>query len=212
MQAILDKIIMYMLKRTYKILYNIWTHKLYSLKSIVNFLLVLVVTSYTERFKALKRDITQYLQLFETQYIFAHYYESSDKKLWQNSNLKYDFQGYTKPLNVSDLSFTVNFGRPFLATKHRKANDKEIALSPEVTFKWTAQLLLHVIKDVKELSWMSHRVSRFWFLLNFLFISTFFNILASLSISRVFSSGFSDRPKSSCLDIPSTIIKCDYIN
>ena len=41
-------------------------------------------------------------------------------------------------------------------------------------------------KDVKELSWMSHRVIRFWFLLNFLFISAFFDILASLSISRGF--------------------------
>ena len=68
------------------------------------------------------------------------------------------------------------------------------------------------IKDVKELSWMSHRVIRFWFLLIFFFISAFFDILASLSISRVFSSGFSGRPKSSCLDIPRTMIKCDYIN
>ena len=46
------------------------------------------------------------------------------------------------------------------------------------------------IKDVKELSWMSHRVIRFWFLLNFLFISAFFDILASLSISRVFQAAF----------------------
>ena len=74
-------------------------------------------------------------------------------------------------------------------------------------------LLVIVIKDVnKELSWMSHRVIRFWFLLNYLFISAFFDILAPLSISRVFSSRFSGRPKSSCLDIPRTIIKCDYIN
>ena len=41
-------------------------------------------------------------------------------------------------------------------------------------------------KDVKELSWMSHRVIRFWFLLNFLFILAFFDILASLSISHIF--------------------------
>ena len=73
-------------------------------------------------------------------------------------------------------------------------------------------LKLGSIKNIRELSWMSHRVMRFWFLLNFLFISAFFDILASLSISRVFSSGFSGRPKSSCLDIPRTIIKCDYIN
>ena len=71
---------------------------------------------------------------------------------------------------------------------------------------------VQISKDVKELSWMSHRVICFRFLLNFLFISAFFGILASLSISRVFSSGFSGRPKSSCLDIPRTIIKCDYIN
>ena len=40
----------------------------------------------------------------------------------------------------------------------------------------------------------------------------FFYILTSLSISRVFSSGFLGRPKSFCLDIPRTIIKCDYLN
>ena len=67
-------------------------------------------------------------------------------------------------------------------------------------------------KDVKEPSWMSHRVIRSWFLLNFVFISVFLDILVSLSISRALSSGFSGRQKSSCLDIPSTIIKCDYIN
>ena len=50
-------------------------------------------------------------------------------------------------------------------------------------------------KDVRELSWMSHGVMSFWFLLNFLFISAFFDILASLSISRVFSSGISGRWK-----------------
>ena len=33
-----------------------------------------------------------------------------------------------------------------------------------------------------------------------------------VSIFRIFSSGFSVRPKSSYLDIPRTIIKCDYIN
>ena len=67
-------------------------------------------------------------------------------------------------------------------------------------------------KDVRELSWMSHIVIRFWFLLNFLFISGFFDIPASLSISRVFSSGFSGRRKSSCLDIRRPIIKCDYVD
>ena len=67
-------------------------------------------------------------------------------------------------------------------------------------------------KDVKELSWKSPRVIRFLFLLNFLFIVAFFDIIASLSISRIFSRRFSGRRKSSCLDFPRTIIKCDYIN
>ena len=46
-------------------------------------------------------------------------------------------------------------------------------------------------KDIRQLSWMSHGVTRFLFLLNFLLISAFFDILASLSISRVFLSGIS---------------------
>ena len=62
-------------------------------------------------------------------------------------------------------------------------------------------------KDGRQLSWMSDGVMRFWFLLNFLFILAFFDILASLSISRVFSSGISGQSKSSCLDIPRVIIK-----
>ena len=74
------------------------------------------------------------------------------------------------------------------------------------------EIFIKCTKDVKELGWMSHRVIRFWFLSNFLFISAFFDILASLSIFRIFSRGFSGRPKSSCLDIPRTIIKCDCIN
>ena len=49
---------------------------------------------------------------------------------------------------------------------------------------------------------MSHEVMSFWFLVNFLIISAFFDILASLSISCVFSSGISDRWKSSCSDFP----------
>ena len=46
------------------------------------------------------------------------------------------------------------------------------------------------IKDVRQLSWMSHGNMRFKFLLNFLFISAFFDILASLSVSCVFASGY----------------------
>ena len=51
---------------------------------------------------------------------------------------------------------------------------------------WFYHNTIYFIKDVKELSWMSHRVIRFWFVLNFLFISVFFDILASLLISRNF--------------------------
>ena len=57
-------------------------------------------------------------------------------------------------------------------------------------------------KNIRELSWMSHRVIRL----------AFFDTLALLSISRVFSSNFSGRRKSSWLDIPRTIVKCNYIN
>ena len=54
-------------KRTYKKMYK--ADKLYSLKSIVNFLLVLVVTNYTERLKALKR---RYEIIFSTYYNTAY--------------------------------------------------------------------------------------------------------------------------------------------
>ena len=49
--------------------------------------------------------------------------------------------------------------------------------------------MIDLYKNIRELSWMSHGVMRFLFLLNFLFISASFDILASLSIPRVFSSG-----------------------
>ena len=77
---------------------------------------------------------------------------------------------------------------------------------------WNKVYKIIMTKDVRELSWMSRGVMRFWFLLNFLLISAFFDILAALSISRVFPSGISGRWKSSCSDIPGTIIKFDYIN
>ena len=73
----------------------------------------------------------------------------------------------------------------------------------------------HASKVVLENFTKSFFVSQSYLLLisiGFLFISAFFDILASLSISRIFSRGFSGRPISSCLDIPRTIIKCDYIN
>ena len=73
-------------------------------------------------------------------------------------------------------------------------------------------MFIYWSKNIRELNWMSHGVMRFWFPLNFLFILAFFDILASLSTSRVFSRGFSGRWKSSCLDIPRVIIKFDYIN
>ena len=64
-------------------------------------------------------------------------------------------------------------------------------------FSLLSHWIITLKKDVRELSCMSHRVIRFWFILNFLFISAFFDILASLSISRVFSSDISGRWKSS---------------
>ena len=45
-------------------------------------------------------------------------------------------------------------------------------------------------KNIRELWWMSDGVMRFWFLLGFLFISASVNILASLSVSRVFQAAF----------------------
>ena len=48
-------------------------------------------------------------------------------------------------------------------------------------------------KNIRELSWMCNGVMRFGLLLNFLFILASFDILASLSISHVFSSDFSGR-------------------
>ena len=57
-------------------------------------------------------------------------------------------------------------------------------------FTRAAANLFCLIKDVGELSWMSHGVIRFWFLLNFPFISAPFDILAYLSIPRVFQAAF----------------------
>ena len=53
---------------------------------------------------------------------------------------------------------------------------------------------MHVLtKNITELNWISHGVMRFRFLLNFLLISAFFDILASLSISHAILSGISGR-------------------
>ena len=66
-------------------------------------------------------------------------------------------------------------------------------------------------KDIRELCWMSHSYSllmsiEFSFHFGFLWYSSFvINFPA-------FSTGLSGRPKSFCLDIPRTIIKCDYMN
>ena len=57
---------------------KIWTHELYNLKNIVNFLLVLVVTSILRSLKAFKMGITKFLQHFERQHISTNY-ESRDK-------------------------------------------------------------------------------------------------------------------------------------
>ena len=56
---------------------------------------------------------------------------------------------------------------------------------------FSACVLWYVVP--RELISMSHGVMHFWFLLEFLFISAFVDILAALSISRVFSSGVSGR-------------------
>ena len=98
-----------------------------------------------------------------------------------------------------------------IVLRKRKKTSRLLVFSVMTEFI-IAYSLISLKKDVKELSWMSHRVIRLWFLLNFLFILGFFDILGSLLISRIFSSGFSGRQKSSCLDIPRTIIKCDYVN
>ena len=49
---------------------------------------------------------------------------------------------------------------------------------------------LYKIKNIRKLIWMSHGVMCFWFLLNLPFISAFFDILASLSISAFFKRLF----------------------
>ena len=85
-----------------------------------------------------------------------------------------------------------------------------IALKTVSFYSLLKRFLLRPSKNIRELRWMSHGAMRFR--LNFLFISAFFDILASLSIPHVCSSGFAVRWKSSCLDIPRTIIKFDYIN
>ena len=70
--------------------------------------------------------------------------------------------------------------------------------------------LFYITKAVKELSWMSQGLMDFWILLNFLFGFLWYS--SFVIISCVFSSGISGRWKSSCSDIPRTIIKFDYIN
>ena len=67
------------------------------------------------------------------------------------------------------------------------------------SFKFFVNIIKN-IRELRELGWMSHRVMGFWFLLN------------SLSIFCVFSSGFWDQWKSSCWDIPRTIVKFDYVD
>ena len=61
---------------------------------------------------------------------------------------------------------------------------------------------LGVVKNIRELSWMSHRVMPFWLLLHFLFILASFNILALLSMSHIFSNNFSGWWKSSSYTFP----------
>ena len=48
--------------------------------------------------------------------------------------------------------------------------------------------ILSITQNIRELSWMSQRVMRFWFILNLIFISTSLDILASLLISCFFQA------------------------
>lgn len=100
MLAILLKIIC-MYKRAYKKLYQIWMHKLHTLRSIVNISLVLLVASYRARFKEFKLGYKQFLQPLDPQHLSIHYHASRNKKLWRNS--KFGFQGNTKPLTQKIL-------------------------------------------------------------------------------------------------------------
>ena len=55
----------------YKTVYNILIHKLYTLKSIVNLLWVLMVVAYTEKFKAFKKSSKNVFTNFQNR---AYYY------------------------------------------------------------------------------------------------------------------------------------------
>ena len=137
---------------------------------------------------------------------------SSDMKCspwkWKSENQKSNRQKSTSHLKINKNSShnklykkDIEKGKNWKTKNIRKFNNSKTRIS---FFNFT--------KNIKELSWMFHGVMPFWFLLNFLFILVFSDILTSLSISCVFSSGFSDRWKSSCLDIPRPVIQFDYIN
>ena len=70
----------------------------------------------------------------------------------------------------------------FLITENHITKYKGFAKSYDLA-------ILCCSKNVRELSCMSLEVMRFWFLLNFIFISAFSDILVSL-ISRVLSKAF----------------------
>ena len=74
------------------------TRKLYRLKSMVNFLLLLVVARCTEKFKYFINRYEIILYNFKTQHISTQYYKSCDLKLWQNFD--FSFQGYTESKTV----------------------------------------------------------------------------------------------------------------
>ena len=120
-----------------------------------------------------------------------------------------EFVKFFQKMWFNFIHFTVGYFNEFERFRNFKqttCEDHEAFIAMILTLLKLINYTVNEIKDVRELSWMSHGVMRFRFLLNFLFISVFFDILASLSISRVFSSSISGRWKSSCSDIPRTII------
>ena len=74
---------------------KIRTHRLYSLRSIVNFL---VVTNYMEKFKSFKKGCKIILKLFNIAHF--HLFWIMWQKLWEHLN--FGFQGYTESSNQTN--------------------------------------------------------------------------------------------------------------
>ena len=119
-------------------------------------------------------------------------------------------------LNWQAWIYGPNLPKKGALNQNKKSEQRHCILHIRISgcpkFQIKLTILIFWTKNIREFSWIPHRIMRFWFLLKLLFISTFFDILVSSSISRVFSSCFSSRWKSSWLGIPRTIIRCDYMN